>query len=458
MTVIQNSKLKINPKLQAPNIKHGTRNYKHYYIMTYYQRSTLFKKNRQKLAKTLQAGETAIVVANLNYPRNGDQFYPFRQDSDFFWLTGINQDCSYLILHKDKTGLHENLLIKETSDKIRLWDGPRLNISEAKKISGIQNVYWLDKTKKLLKKYIEKSKIININKSRRVNTDLKTAGDIFLEQYKSTLQLSDKTPGDICPRIHKLRVIKEPEEIEFIRKAIDITQHAYLSVLQQLKPEMTEYQAEAIMRYEMQTRGAGNMSFAPILASGENACILHYIKNNKTCKSGDLLLMDFGAEFNLYPADCSRTIPVNGKYTARQKLLYNAVLDVYNKAIKLFKPGETINGINEKTGKLMEEKLLELGLLTKESIKNADKNTPAYKQFFPHGTTHFIGLDVHDVGDKDMPFEPGMVMSCEPGIYIQNEGIGIRIETDVLITENGCEDLMADFPVKVEDIENTMRT
>jgi Xaa-Pro aminopeptidase len=419
----------------------------------------LFKKNRQKLFETMQTGETVIVVSNVNYPRNGDQYYHFRQDSDFFWLTGIDQDWSYLIMHKDIDAvLHEALVIKETNKKIRLWDGPRLDKKQASLASGIQNVQWMDELEPLLKKHINKSRKISINlhETRKINTVIKTPGKLFYDQFSSIFSASGKYIGDASPRIHELRVVKEPEEIDLIRKAIDITHHAYLSVLHNLKPGMTEYQVEATLRYEMQNHGVAYMSFAPIIAAGESACILHYTNNDKTCEDGELLLMDFGAEYSLYPSDCSRTIPVNGRYTERQKQIYEAVLEVYYDAMKLFKPGNTINNINKETGKIMEEKLLEIGLLTKNDIQSATGDDPAYKLYFPHGLTHFIGLDVHDVGEKHQPLKPGMVLSCEPGIYIKDEGIGVRIETGVLITENGCEDLMADFPVGVEEIENKM--
>ncbi|MFP4662998.1 MAG: aminopeptidase P N-terminal domain-containing protein [Bacteroidales bacterium] len=417
----------------------------------------LFVKNRNKLFNKMEVGELAILCSNNNYPRNGDQNYPFRQDSDFFWLTGINQDWTCLMMYKDKQKQNHSLLLtKETNERIRLWDGPRLDKKEAAEISGIDDVIWLNEIDKSIKHYLNKAKKVSMNeKANQHLLNDKESGSEMLKKHFAKY-FGNKKVHNICPRIHPLRVIKEKEEIDLIRKAIEITRHAYDSVLRQLKPGMKEYQAEAIMRYEILSRGADDMSFAPILASGENACILHYINNDKTCHEGELLLMDFGAEYALYPADCSRTIPVNGKFSERQKTIYQAVLDVYYQAIELFKPGETIRSINEKTGLLMQEKLLELGILSENDIRNEDKNHPAYKKYFPHGTSHFIGLDVHDVGDKDRAFEPGMVMSCEPGIYLQKEGIGVRIETDILITETGAEDLMADFPVEIKDIEKQM--
>jgi len=417
----------------------------------------LFVKNQNKLFDTMDNGELAILCANINYPRNGDQTYPFRQDSDFFWLTGINQDWTCLFMFKDSNGTPDTVLLtKETNKRIQLWDGPRLDKKQAAEISGISHVEWLDTIEDYLETFLKKATKISMNeKANQHLTTNKESGSGILKKHFSEY-FKDREIHDICERINELRVVKEPEEINLIKQAVSISKHAYFSVLNRLKPGMMEYEIEALMRYEILKRGAEDMSFAPIIASGENACILHYIKNDKMCRDGDLLLMDFGAEYALYPSDCSRTIPVNGKYTGRQREIYEAVLEVYYKAMKLFKPGATINSINEKTGLLMQKKLLELGLLSQMDIDNQDENYPAYKQYFPHGTTHFIGLDVHDVGGKDVPFKPGMVMSCEPGIYIQDEGLGIRIETDMLITESGADDLMADYPVEIDDIEKEM--
>ncbi|MDA3911667.1 MAG: M24B family metallopeptidase, partial [Bacteroidales bacterium] len=295
---------------------------------------------------------------------------------------------------------------------------------------------------------------MNLTAGRRMKTDLISAAQLLYNTYRE--RFNNISPTDICQEIHKLRLIKSEHEIALIKKAVNITKSAYAQVLNSVKPGMYEYEIEAILKQTMMSHGAGDFSFAPIVASGANACILHYVHNDAICNKGSLLLMDFGAEYANYAGDCSRTIPVNGKYSERQAEIYNAVLDVYYQAKKLFKPGTTIEAINQKTGEIMQEKLLSLGLINQKEIENQDPENPVYKRFFPHGTTHFMGLDVHDVGAKTETLSPGMVLSCEPGIYIREEALGVRIETDMLITDKGAEDLMTDFTVTIEEIEEIM--
>lgn len=419
--------------------------------------SEFFIRNRQELSESLPDSSLTIVCANLQYPKNGDQFYDFRQDSDFFYLTGMEVPDCVLIMYKTGGEYREVIFTKETNDHIMLWEGPRPDKELASEISGVKDVRWLKEFRvwlESIKGHYDKL-FMNLSAGLRSDTQLTSSAKILFNEHKELF--SFLKPFGICPRIQEQRLVKSSEEIAMIRKAVAITKGAYLKVLKDLKPSMREYEVEAIMRYEMQVAGAHDMSFAPIMASGSNACILHYVHNDDVCKDGDLLLMDFGADFTNYAADCSRTIPVNGKFSLRQAQVYNAVLEVYFEAQKLFKPGTTIHEINVKTGEFMEEKLKELGLITSHEIRKQDSKNPAYKQYFPHGTTHFIGLDVHDVGGKDVILQPGMILSCEPGIYIREEGIGVRIETDMLITENGAIDLMADFPVAIPDIENSMK-
>ena len=418
----------------------------------------LFIKNRKKLFDILQKGEIAIIVSNINYPKNGDQFYPFRQDSDFYYLSGINEDSAVLFMLKDENEeCREDVFIKKTSEKIKLWDGPRLDKKEAEKVSGIKNVHWLDELENIGREMLSGANKLSLNLkgNRRSEQKIPSPAEIFKNRFSNFL--SGFEISDISGRIHELRLVKEPEEIEMIKKAVSITKSFYFKILNRLKPGIKEYEIEALMKKEFLFSGAEDFAFAPIVASGKNACILHYIKNDSVCRDGEILLMDFGAEYGLYPADCSRSIPVNGRYTKRQKQIYQAVLDIFKDAKRLFRPGTTINEINNATGELMENKLREIGLLTCEEINNETKDQAAYKKFFPHGTTHFIGLDVHDVGGKDVPLKPGMVLSCEPGIYIEEEKLGIRIETDMLITKDGADDLMYDFPVEPEEIEKEMR-
>lgn len=420
----------------------------------------LFVKNRRKLYENLEDNSLTVICSNIQMPRNGDQYYPFRQDSDFFYLTGLDQDDVILVIEKMGSVIHEYIFTRETNEQIELWNGPRPDRKETSAISGVEDVRWLDQFIDYLSGALrrEKKLYLNLSGNRRLITDFNSNAEICLQTYFRQLQRFSKLkPKDICPVINLLRVVKEPEEIELIRKAISITKQAYLSVLSELKPDMHEYEVEAILRKEMLSRGAADMSFAPIVASGKNACILHYINNDNICKNGDMVMMDFGAEYANYAADCSRTFPVNGKYSERQKEIYQMVLDVYKAAQSYFKPGATIAEVNNRTGALMQEKLLNLGLISEVEIANQSEDYPAYKKFYPHGTTHFIGLDVHDVGERDLPFLPGMVLSCEPGIYIRDEGIGIRIETDMLITETGAENMLADYPVEIAEIESLMK-
>ena len=255
----------------------------------------------------------------------------------------------------------------------------------------------------------------------------------------------------------ELRLVKEPEEIELIQKAISITNDAYIKVLKSVKPNIKEFETEAVITHEFLKQGASGHAYEPIIASGKNACILHYIENDETCKSGDLILFDFGAEYANYAADLSRTIPVDGTFTKRQKDVYNAVLKVQKEAIKLYIPGNSINTINSKVEKLIEIELIKLGLFTKEDVKNQDKDNPLFKKYFMHGTAHFLGLDVHDVGSKTEAFKENMVLTCEPGIYIEEEGIGVRIENDIIVAKEPI-DLMSDFPREIEEIELLMAT
>lgn len=418
--------------------------------------SKFFTRNRETLASQLPDNSLTIVCANLQYPKNGDMFFDFRQDSDFFYLTGMEVPDCLLVLFKLKDSYREILFTKETNEHIMLWEGPRPDKAMASDISGIKDVRWL----KEFQAYLQSIKghydklYMNLSAGFRSGTLLKTAAKFLFNENKDLF--SSLKPHEITHRLVEQRLIKSDEEIEMLKKAVAITKTAYLKVLKKVKPSITENEVEAVMRYEMKVKGAHDMSFAPIMAAGKNACILHYVHNDDVCKDGDLLLMDFGADYSNYAADCSRTIPINGKYSERQTQIYNAVLEVYFQAQKLFKPGATINEVNVRTGEIMEAKLKALGLISSRDIQEQDPKNPAYKKYFPHGTTHFIGIDVHDVGDKDVIFQPGMVLSCEPGIYIREEGIGVRIETDMLITENGAIDLLADFPVTIQEIEECM--
>jgi len=416
-----------------------------------------FIRNRKKLSAQFADNSLVILFSADEFPRNGDQFFPFRQNSDFFYLTGIDQEDSALLIWVESNGATTNclLFIKKTDKNQIIWYGKKYSLRQAAEISGINDVFWIDEFDKQLKNLIRKAENVYTwqNEYPKFSTEVS-----YANLRKSTMLMKDYPEPKykrLFPLMEKLRMVKSEEELQMIKTAVDITRKAYLRVLDKVKPGMMEYEIEAEITYEFLRHGAAGHAYPPIIAGGENACILHYPDNDKMLKECQLVLMDFGAEYGNYAADCSRTIPVSGKFTPRQKECYEAVLDVFNKAKKLYVPGNTIDNINKQTGEWMQEKMLELGLLSYTDIENHTGENPPYFKYFMHGTSHFLGLDVHDVGTKQTPLEKGMVLTCEPGLYIPEEEIGIRIETDMLVDDNPV-DLMADFPVEVDEIEELM--
>lgn len=419
--------------------------------------SDFFVNNRKKLADKLPENSLVIITSADEYPRNGDQFFSFRQNSDFFYLTGIDQEKSMLLIYKN--GMQSDVLclifIKKTDKNQIIWYGKKHSREEASAISGIDEAYWNEERDEMISNWAEKAKNIYTwqNEYAKFETEVPYAN--LRLQSNLIKDFPGKTFTRLFPIMTALRLVKEREELETMKTAVEITKKAYHRVLGTLKPGMMEYEVEAEITYEFLRHGASGHAYAPIIAGGENACILHYPDNDKMLKECQLLLMDFGAEYGNYAADCSRTIPVSGKFTPRQKECYEAVLDVYKRAQALYVPGNTIDFINENVGQWMQEKMIELGLLSYSEIENHSGENPPYFKYFMHGTSHFIGLDVHDVGTKQTPFEKGMVLTCEPGLYIPEEEIGIRIETDIVVDDVPI-DLMADFPVEIEDIEALM--
>lgn len=415
-----------------------------------------FINNRNTLINKLEDDSIVLLFSSDEYHRNGDQFFQFRQNSDLYHLCGINQEQTILMLNYFEKNKEEILFIKHINEVQRIWFGEKLNKKQAEKISGIKRVEWIEEFDSVMLKSLEKAKTIYyIDTPNSVSFDnLQTSNTRRINALKK--EFPEKNFLAINVYLEERRLVKQKEELSAINTAIDITKKAYIKLLREIKSRMREYEVEAIITYEFIRNGAEGHAYSPIVASGKNACILHYVNNNKLMKDGELLLLDFGAEYGNYAADCSRTIPVNGKFTERQKECYNAVLDVYNKAHQLYIPGNNIDKINEQVGEWMQEKMIELGLFTQEDVDNHTEEIPLYKKYFMHGTAHFIGLDVHDVGNKQTIFKEGMMLSCEPGIYIEEEKIGIRIETDILVGDNPI-DLMADFPVTVEQIEAAMQ-
>ncbi len=414
-----------------------------------------FINNRKMLINKLKHNSVVLLFSSDEYHRNGDQFFPYRQNSDLYHLCGINQEQSILMLNLFDNAKEEFLFIKHIDNLQRIWHGEKLNKEQASEISGVKRIEWIEEFETALLKSMEKAKTIYYIESPNLISfdNLPTSNTRRINAIRN--DFPEKEFVSINDFITEQRLIKSEEELVQIKTAVDITKKAYHKLLQETEPNMLEYEVEAMITYEFIRNGAEGHAYSPIVASGKNACILHYTENDKIMKDGDLLLLDFGAEYGNYAADCSRTIPINGKFTDRQRECYNAVLDVFNRAKSLYVPGNNIDIINEKVGQWMQEKMIELGLFTQEDIDNHTGENALYKKYFMHGTAHFIGLDVHDVGSKQTTFKEGMLLSCEPAIYIEEEGIGVRIETDILVGEEPI-DLMSDFPVSIDEIEAAM--
>jgi Xaa-Pro aminopeptidase len=348
------------------------------------------------------------------------------------------------------------LFLEETNDHIAVWYGKKYSKEEATAVSGIKNVYWLDSFETALKEVMAlcENVYLNMNENPRYSNPLPYKDLRFAGELKTKFPLHKYERS--APIVSKLRTIKSAIEVDLIQEAVDITEKAFRRLLGSLKPGVMEYEVEAEITHEFISNRANGHAYYPIIASGSSACVLHYVENNKECKDGDLLLLDFGAEYANYAGDLSRTIPVNGKFTPRQKEVYNACLHVMKAAKKILTSGTTLDAYHTEVCKIMDKELIGLGLYTEEDVKNQDPAKPLYFKYYMHGTSHFMGLDVHDVGSKQDIIAPGMVFSCEPGIYIPEEGIGIRIENDILITANGNIDLMANIPIEIEEIEALM--
>ncbi len=420
---------------------------------------SLFARNRQRLILSLKNNSLVIVHSNDEMSRTADQNFPFRQNSDLFYLTGINQEKTTLLLAPgfDDESLREILVIRRSNPKLETWEGHKLSREEAGLISGIKNVKYEDEFDSLLAPFMMQADYVYLN----LPEHLKFIPELPGRDIRKGEELLRKFPAHhyerLAPVMRDLRVTKSEEEISLIREAVNITRKAFLNTLRTVQPGMMEYEIEAQLTHDFIKEGARGHAYQPIIAGGANACILHYIDNSDTCSDGQLLLMDFGAEYGNYAADCTRTFPVNGKYTDRQRDLYNSVLDVLKFARSLMVPGSSINKVHKEVCRKFETEHIRLGLYTARDIKSQDTENPLYQQYYMHGTSHFLGLDVHDLGSKDQEFRPGMVLTCEPGIYLSEEQTGIRLENDILITRDGNVDLMKDIPIEPEEIEDLMK-
>ncbi len=419
--------------------------------------SSFFAGNREKLRKRLDPNSLVIVNANDEMPRNGDQCYPFRQHSDLFYLTGIEQEQTVLILSPDASEIHhrEILLILKSSKELETWDGHKLTLQEAQNISGIHTILYVNDFDHLIQSLQYEAENIYLNN----NEYPKFLTSVPSRDHRLAMKLTTAYPLQnyrrLAPIMWELRSVKEPEELGLIKKACEITKTAFERVLREIKPGVYEYQIEAELNYVFSVNGGTGPAYQPIVASGKNACTLHYVTNNDVCQNGELVLLDFGVEYANYASDCSRTIPVNGKFTNRQRDCYNAVLRVFKKARNMLVPGNTIRKVNKAVNQLIEDELIGLGLLTAKEVNQAS-GKELYLNYFMHGTSHFMGLDVHDPGGKDLEFKKGMVLTCEPGIYIKEEGIGIRIENDILVDDVPI-DLMENIPLEIEELEAFMK-
>jgi len=420
----------------------------------------LFKLNRENFQKRLPNGSIAIFQSNDEFPRSGDQSFTFKQNPDLFYLSGIDQEQSILILFPDcpNPQYKEVLFLRQTSEHIAVWEGHKLTIQEAKKVSGIENIYWLDEFWNILPSIINYAEIIflNTNENDRYAHQVPYRDIRFIEKLKNLYPLHRYERA--APILRDLRPIKSEIEIELTQKACNITRDAFNRILKFIKPGIAEYEIEAEIIHEFIRQRATGHAYNPIIASGKNANILHYNDNNQLCKDGDVILFDFGAEYANYNADLSRSVPVNGRFTKRQKDVYHSVLHIMKEAQKMLLPGTIWNEYHTEVGKVVESELIKLGLLDKHDVAKQDSKIPLYKKFFMHGTSHHLGLDVHDFASRYKPFEEGNILTCEPGIYIQKEGLGIRLENDILLTKNGNIDLMANIPIETEEIEEIMNS
>lgn len=421
----------------------------------------LFIENRAKFVAQMKPNSIAIFRSNYEFVRNGDATMDFKQHSDLFWLTGIDQEDSILVLFPDspEEAYRECLFLKQTNAVIAVWDGHKYTKEEATTTSGIKSVFWNDTFQSAIRSKINYAENIylTLNENDRYSykapySDLDFARDIQRDFPLHTYYRA-------APILQRLRSVKSEIELALTKHAISISKKGFERILKFVKPGVMEYEVEAELIHEYIRNAGTGHSFHPIVASGESACVLHYVDNNKPCKDGDLLLVDCGVDYANYASDMTRVLPVNGKFTDRQKQVYNAVLRVMREATKLLVPGTMLMDYHKVVGKeLMEKELVDLGLLSMDDIKNEDPSWPAYKKYFMHGTSHFLGIDVHDVGMRYEPMQAGNLFTCEPGIYIQEEGIGIRLENNILITNNGPVDFMdaINMPLEIDEIESMM--
>lgn len=421
--------------------------------------SNLYIKNRAKFTAQMKPNSLAIFNSNDIYPVSADSTLPFAQHRDILYLCGVDQEESILLLFPDAPyeELREILFLKETNDHIAVWEGEKLSKAAALNVSGIKNVIWLQDFKKTLSQLMSycDTIYINTNEHYRATIETETREARFVKWWKNHYPAHQVAKSN--PILQRIRSVKEPEELALIQTACNITEKGFRRLLSFTKPDVWEYELEAELIHEFIRNRSKGFAYTPIIAAGKNANVLHYIENNKQCKTGDLILLDVAAEYANYSSDLTRTIPVSGRYSARQKAVYNAVLRVKSEATKLLVPGALIKEYHAEVGKIMTSELLGLGLITPTDVSNENPEWPAYKKYFMHGTSHHLGLDTHDYGLLHEVIQPNMVFTVEPGIYIPAEGLGIRLEDNVVTQQSGEPlNLMKNIPIEIDEIESLM--
>lgn len=418
----------------------------------------LYTKNRETLKGEMEPHSVAIFNSNDIMPTNADGVMPFRQNNDLLHFCGIDQEETVLLVMPDYPieSQQEILFLKETSDLIAIWEGHKFTKKEASELSGIKTIHWISEFEQVLNGLMVQADnvYLNSNEHTRAVIEVETRDARFTKWcHKNYPNHSYKR---LAPLMHHLRSVKSQEEINMLQMACDITEAGFRRVLKFVKSGVNEFEIEAEYIHEFVRRKSMGFAYQPIIASGLDSCVLHYVENKKVCKDGDILLMDVGAEYGNYNADMTRTIPVSGTYSQRQKDVYNAVLRVKNEATNMLRPGTIINDYNKEVGLVMEKELIQLGLIDSTDIKNQDPKNPAFKKYFMHGTSHFLGLDVHDVGDFYAPITENMVFTVEPGIYIPEENFGVRLEDNIVTRKDGVINLMKNIPIEADEIETLM--
>ena len=420
---------------------------------------SIFVQNRERFISKMKPNSIAIFVSNDEVPSNGDAIYTFKQNTDLYWLSGVEQEDSMVILFPDNPDpkYREVLVLVRPNELKEKWDGKRLRVKEAQAISGIQTIVWLDSLDGLLQPWVHLADNIYLdsNENDRKSNLVRSRDYRFIDEMRSRYPLHEYLRA--AKIMKEVRAIKTAEEVEVIQRAIDITDNTFRRLLKFVKPGVMEYEIEAEIFHSFMSQRSAGPAYGSIIASGDRARTLHYVSNNQECKDGEMLLMDFGAEYGGYCADLTRTIPVNGKFSRRQKTVYNACLHLHNYAKSILKPGISILDYTDKVGEEATQQFLKIGLLRKSDVKNEDPENRAYRKYLYHGISHHLGLDVHDLGTRTAPIKAGMVFTIEPGIYIEEEQMGVRIENNFWITRNGNKDLMKNIPITVEEIESLMK-